>query len=241
MLKIAICDDELNELTQISDILCNYKTEKKAQFKCDVFSTAINLLDAMKRQAYDVVLLDVLMRGMNGIATAHEIRLFDPEVKIIFLTSSPEFAVESYAVNAHYYLLKPCTADKLFPLLDKIILEKERKDETLNIMQPSGLIRIPLGNIEFLEVYGKRLMFHLYDGNIKEIRGSISEYEDKLLYKDNFKKIHRSFIVNMEYIQTLNSRDLITYSRNTLPISRLLYNEVKEAYIRFLFKEKGVE
>lgn len=170
-----------------------------------------------------------------------ENRGFDPAVKIIFLTSSPEFAVESYAVNAHYYLLKPATADKLFPVLDRIFLEKYKTEKTISIMLASGLIRLPLDRIEFLEVYGKRLKFHFNDGSIKEIRGSISEYENKLLYHDGFIRVHRSFIINMEYIQTLNARDLTTLSGQTVPISRLLYSKVKEAYMQFLFAEKGVE
>ncbi len=178
---------------------------------------------------------------MSGLTAAHEIRGFDPAVKTIFLTSSPEFAVDSYAVNAHYYLLKPGTADKLFPILDRIFLEKDRRSEILSIMQPSGLMRLPIGRIEFLEVYGKRLMFHFDDGSVKEIRGSISEFEDKLLCKDSFLKVHRSFIVNMEYIQSFNARNLITYAGQTVPVSRLLHSQVKEEYMQFLFVEKVVE
>lgn len=241
MLKIAICDDELRELSRISDLLNQYKTEKNAVFKCNAFSSAFELLESMKRQEYDALLLDVLMPGMNGLTAAHEIRSFDPAIKIIFLTSSPEFAVESYAVNAHYYLLKPSTADKLFPILDRILLEKVKTEEILSIHQPSGLIRLPLSRVEFLEVYGKRLMFHFDDGSVTEIRGTISEFENKLLSKNNFFKVHRSFIVNMEYIKSLNTRDLTTLSGQTVPISRLLHNQAKEAYMRFLFAEKGVK
>jgi DNA-binding LytR/AlgR family response regulator len=241
MLKIAICDDDVKELSRISDLLSQYKTEKNTVLKYDAFSNAVELLESMKRQAYDVLLLDVLMPGMSGITAAHEIRGFDPTVKIVFLTSSPEFAVESYAVNAHYYLLKPAAPDKLFPMIDKIFLEKGRGAETLSIMQPSGLIRLPIGRIEFLEVQGKRLMFHFDDGSVKEIRGSISEFEEKLLCKGNFLKVHRSYIINMEYIQALNSRDLTTYAGQIVPISRLLYGQTKEAYMQFLFVEKGVQ
>lgn len=241
MLKIAICDDDVQELSRISDLLIQYKTEKNAAMKYDAFGAAVELLEAMKRQAYDVLLLDVLMPGMSGITAAHEIRGFDPAVKIVFLTSSPEFAVESYAVNAHYYLLKPGTTDKLFPILDRIFLEKDRTEEALSIVQPSGLIRLPIGRIEFLEVYGKRLMFHFDDGSVKEIRGSISEFEDKLLCKDSFLKVHRSFIINMEYVQSLNARDLTTLAGKTVPVSRLLHSQVKEVYMQFLFVEKGVE
>ncbi len=240
MLKIAICDDNVQELSRISGLLNQYKAEKNAVLKYDAFGAAIELLEAMKRQAYDVLILDVLMPGMDGLAAAHEIRGFDSAIKIIFLTSSPDFAVESYAVNAHYYLLKPATTDKLFPILDRIFLENNKKSDFLNIMQPSGLIRLHPGRIEFLEVCGKRLMFYFDDGSVREIRGSISAFEDKLLCRDNFIKVHRSFIVNMENIQSLNIRDITTYTGKSVPVSRLLYNQVKESYMNFLFLVKGV-
>jgi DNA-binding LytR/AlgR family response regulator len=241
MLKIAICDDDVQELSGISGLLRQYRTEKNTIIKCDAFSAAFEMLESMKRQDYDIVILDVMMPGLSGLDAAHEIRSFDPSVKIIFLTSSPEFAVESYSVNAYYYLLKPSAAVKLFPLLDRIIIEKDRSEETLSIMQSSSIIKLSIGKIEFLEVQGKKLIFHFCDRSIKEIRGSISEFEDKLLCRDNFIKVHRSFIVNMEYIQSFGTRELITYTGKTVLISRLLLNQMKEAYMQFLFKEKGIE
>lgn len=241
MLKIAICDDDLQELSRISNLLGQYRTGKNAALKYDVFSNAIELLEGMKQQDYDILLLDVFMPCINGIQVAREIREFNNTVKIIFLTSSPEFAVESYAVNAHYYLLKPGTADKLFPIIDKILLEINREEDALSIMLPSGLVRFPLRSIEFLEVYGKKLLFHLDDGSIKEIRGSLSEFEGQLLCRKEFTKVHRSYIVNMEYIQSLNAKELVTYTGQTVSVSRLLYSQVKEAYMQFLFVEKGLE
>jgi len=112
MLKIAICDDDLPELSIISGLLNRYKTEKNVAFMYDAFTNAIELLEAMKLHAYDILLLDVMMPGMSGLTAAHEIRSFDPAVRIIFLTSSPEYAVESYSVDAYYYMLKPGTPEK---------------------------------------------------------------------------------------------------------------------------------
>lgn len=240
MLKIAICDDDLRELSIISGYLNRYKTEKNAAFIYDAFTNAIELLEAMKRQVYDILLLDVLMPGMSGLTAAHEIRSFDPAVRIIFLTSSPEYAVESYAVDAYYYMLKPGTPDELFPILERIFLEKARAEETLSIMQPSGFMRLSLAKLEYVEVQGKKLMFHFSDASVRETRGSLSDFEGQLLCKDKFLKVHRSFIVNMEYIQMLSARELITYTGLTVPISRLLHEEVKETYMKFLFLEKGV-
>ncbi|MFA7636362.1 MAG: LytTR family DNA-binding domain-containing protein [Monoglobales bacterium] len=241
MLKIAVCDDNLHELSNISSMLKEYSTEKTFILKIDVFSTADSLLEAMKRNLYNVILLDIVMPGISGIQVAYEIRRFDSTVKIIFLSSSPEFAVESYEVDAHYYLLKPASKEKLFKILDKIFLEITQKDDSLSIMLPSGLVRVPLRRLEYLEVYGKKLLFHFEDGSIKEIRGSISEFEPKLVCRPEFVKVLRSYIVNMEHIESLEAKQIKTYAGHTVPVSRLLYNQVKDAYMQFLFLEKGVE
>lgn len=241
MLRMAICDDDLQELSRISNLLNQYHAEKEPAFKYDSFFNAIDLLEAMKRNAYHVLFLDVLMPGFNGIEAAREIRGFDEEVKIIFLTSSSEFAVESYSVEAHYYLLKPASVQKLFPILDRIFQDKKRTEDTLNIRSSSCIMCIPFNKIEFLEVFNKKLKFYLADGDIKEINGSLSDFEGDLLCREEFIKVHRSYIVNMNLTMSLDAKALTTCTKQEVPISRLLYGQVREAYMQYLFVEKGVK
>lgn len=238
MLKLAICDDDIRELSHISNLINKYQNEKNYPLKYETFSNVIGLLENMNRCTFDILLLDILMPGINGMKAAHKIREFDNEIKIIFLTSSPEFAVESYAVGAYYYLVKPGTEDKLFPLLDKLIFEAQKAEEALHIKSSSGITRIPLNRLEFLEVMNKRLFFHLADGSVKEIHGSLSDFETQLVCRDEFIKVHRSYIVNMNYIQEINSKELITYTKHRVPTSRLLSEKVRQAYMEYLFLEK---
>lgn len=240
MLRIAICDDDLQELVRISKLIGRYQDKKKIALQYEIFSSAMELLETMQKGIYDVLLLDVLMPGLNGMQAAHEIRTFDNEIKIIFLTSSPEYAIESYSVNAYYYFIKPATVEKLFPILDRLILDMRRLEETLPIRTSSGMMRIPFCRLEFLEIISKKLFFHLTDGSIKEISGTLSEFETELLCHVEFIKVHRSYIVNMGCIQELGSKELITYSGQSIPISRLLYGQVRKAYMENLFAEKGV-
>ncbi|MEL1135690.1 LytTR family DNA-binding domain-containing protein [Desulfitobacterium sp. THU1] len=239
MLRIAICDDDVQELTRLTNLVKKYQAEKKASMKYVTFSNAIELLETMRNDIYDVLLLDILMPGLNGMEAAHEIREFDSGVKIIFLTSSPEFAIESYAVDAFYYLLKPCAPEKLFPVLDSFFLDSQKKEAALHIKAASGMVRIPFSKLEFLEVINKKLYFHITDGSVKEFYGSLSDFEPELLSREEFIKVHRSCIVNMGYIQELNTSELITCAQQSAPISRLLYGKVREAYMQYLFVEKG--
>lgn len=195
----------------------------------------------MKGYSYQVLFLDVLMPGFNGMEAAREIRRFDGEVKIIFLTSSREFAVESYGVDAFYYMLKPGTEQKLFPLLDKIFLDAQRGEEALPIKTSSGFTRIPYSKIEYVEVFNKKVRFQLADGTTKEVNGSLGDFEGQLLFREEFIKVHRSYIVNMVSVTSLNQKELTTCAGRAVPISRLLAAPVREAYMQFLFVEKGVK
>ncbi len=241
VLKIAICDDDVHELTRLTNLLRKYQEERKSTLKYVTFSNAIELLHSVRKDNFDVLLMDILMPGFNGMQAAHEIREFNNKVKIIFLTSSPEFAVESYAVDAYYYLLKPCAGEKLFPVLDSFFLDSQKEEAALHIKTASGVLRIPFSRLEFLEVINKKLYFHLTDGSVKEIYGSLAEFEPQLLNREEFIKVHRSCIVNMSCIQELNAQELITYAKQSAPVSRLLYGKVREAYMQYLFVEKGVK
>lgn len=100
MLKIAFCDDDLSVLAQLRDLLEQYRVERAQELDCAAFHSPLELLAEIERGVrYDILLLDVVMPGENGIDAAAEIRRYDENVKIIFLTSSSEYAVQSYGVS----------------------------------------------------------------------------------------------------------------------------------------------
>lgn len=238
MLKIAVCDDEPAELAHVTALLERYQARNHIPGHIDTFHNAIDLMDALGRESYALLLLDILMPGFTGLQAAREIRSFDSETKIIFLTSSPEYAVESYRVDAFYYLLKPVGEGELFPILDRLLRELRRGEESLLLTLPSGLLRLPLSRLEVLEVNSKRLLFHLSDGSIREVRGTLTEYEPKLLKSEAFVKVHRSYLVNMDCILQLKANELITCSGKNVPISRLVSGQVRKAYLDYLFSKE---
>lgn len=100
MLKIAFCDDDIAVLAQLRDLLEQYRVERAQELDCAAFHSPLDLLAEIERGVrYDILLLDVVMPGENGIDAAAEIRRYDENVKIIFLTSSSEYAVQSYGVS----------------------------------------------------------------------------------------------------------------------------------------------
>lgn len=240
-MKIAVCDDDSQELARISSIIETYLLKKKFSLIYKTFHNATELLATISSSDYDIVFLDILMPGISGMEAAYEIRGLDTEVKIVFLTFSPEFAVESYAVKSYDYILKPVSKDKLFSILDAVIAEEQKPLEGLTVKTQSGMARILFSRLAFVEVMNKKLYFNLADGSVREAPSPLADFEEQLLSRSEFVKVHRSYIVNLWQVSELGAKELITHAGKTVPISRLLYGKVREAYMKHLFLEKGVE
>lgn len=108
MIKVAFCDDDMSVLDEIERLLDQYCEKQNREIRYASFQNSLELLaEIEKGMCFDVLFLDVIMPGMDGIHVAKEIRQYDNAVKIIFLTSSDEFAVQSYTVDAYFYQMKP--------------------------------------------------------------------------------------------------------------------------------------
>lgn len=240
-MRIAVCDDNIQELNRLSKLLNDYREKTKAGFTYITYSDGASLLEDVRKGGFDFLLLDVMMPLVNGMEIAHDVRAFDGNIKIGFLTSSPEFAVESYSVEAFAYLLKPATADNLFPVLDKLFRLAQKPEDGLSVKFQNGVANIPFFKLAYVEVMNRLLCFHLTDGSIRELAAPLSNYEGVLLQRPEFMRVHRAFIVNLWQIQELRSEDILTYTGSVVPVSRRLFAQVRKAYMDQLFAEKGVK
>lgn len=241
MLNIAVCDDNNAELSNLLAIINDYKALHKGNhlIEATAYHNALDLITAMERgQPFDLVLLDILMPCMTGMEAAKEIRQFNQDVKIVFTSASPEFAVESYSVSAYYYVLKPIRRELLFNLLGKVISEAEaRKGLSLLVKSKEGLIRLYVSRLEFAEVIGRTIYFHLTDGSVIEADGAMSGLEKELLIHPFFKKPHRSYIINVHHIDTLGQREIKMQSLAIVPVAKANFRSVKASYIACAFEE----
>lgn len=235
---IAVCDDQLEELTALTDLLNAWQAERNVPLRYKTFRSAGDLLDAAERERFTLYLLDVMMPGIDGMAAAREIRCFDAAADIVFLTSSPGFAYESYGVRALEYLLKPISSKLLFPVLDQLALREQRPQDGLTLKAGATLVRVPFSQLAYVEVSGKHLFFHITDGQVREVVGSLKDYEPLLLARPEFMRIHRSYIVNMLQIDELSPAGVHTFSGMSLPVSRLLYPQLQKDYMQLLFAER---
>ena len=235
---IALCDDQQEELDTLTALLSRWQAERHAPLHYHAFHSAAELLDAAAKEPFTLYLLDVMMPGTDGLAAAREIRSFNDAADIVFLTSSPGFAYESYSVHALDYILKPIRQETLFPLLDRLILREQKPQEGLTLKSGSTLIRVLFSQLTYAEVIGKHLYFNLTDGSVREVYGTLKEYESILLSRPEFMQIHRSYIVNMLQVETLSQTAALTFSGKSLPVSRLLYPRLQQEYMKLLFSQR---
>ncbi len=242
-MRIAICDDQAREREMLAANLTQYKTERNADLSWMLFSGAVELTQAIHTgQRFDLILLDILMPGMDGMAAAKEIRETDKSAAIVFLTVSPDFALDSYSVRARHYLIKPVSRKALFTLLDEITSEQsEEAAQTFTINTKAGLQKLRFDRLEYCEIFGRTILYHMTSGAVIESGGNMGELEGRLLGQPGFIKPHRSYLVNMAYIVGINSRDYVIemQSMKQIPIPKARCGEVRECVRIYLDKKEG--
>lgn len=242
MIKAACCDDDPNALKEIGILFERYAGMRGQEIMYTMFNSPLEMLEEIgKGTRWDIIFLDVLMPGQNGIDVAKEIRQCDTDVKIIFLTSSAEFAVDSYTVDAYYYQMKPICEEHFFKLLDSVaaVCERERQDSLL-LFAKSGIRRIELERLEYCEVMGRTLLFHMESGDVFESLGGMGELCKKLLPYGNFLRPHRSYLVNMGHIKSISYKTIVMNSGINVPIPHGKYSAIKETYLTYVTTRKRV-
>lgn len=244
MYRIAFCDDDKAVLNELTFLLEKYRQEKQIQIECAVYNSPFDLtyeFERRKERPFDILFLDVLLPGQNGISVAKEIRKRNKEIKIIFLTSSSEFAVQSYAVNAFYYQMKPIFEESFFALMDSVLKEcAKNQTPSLLLNCKSGITRIKLCDLEYCEVKGRTLNFHLHGGTVLQSNGRMDNLWQSICEQKQFARPHRSFIVNMDFIQNISSSSITLTSLERIPIPRGKFTEMKNQYLDFAFQERAV-
>ena len=211
-MQLIFCDDTQTELELLKQCSERYAAKRNVPLQCRYVQSGKELIDIYTPGCCDAVFLDIIMPESNGISVAKAIRNIDKNVKILFLTHSPEFALDSYEVKAFDYILKSKLSERFFEVLDEIAASEPKRTDDLFIKTHTGAARLPFNTISYVEVQQKKLYFHLTDGTVREINASLKEYEDRLLSYYGFQKVHRSYIVNLDSMMELTAKDFITCS-----------------------------
>ena len=236
-MNILICDDIKAEADKLAGLLADSGFEVNTA----VFAKGSDALEHIRSGAVvDVCFLDIILNpvppsasrcpDMSGVELAEILRAEKYSGEIVFLTTSNEYAAESYQVEAFSYLIKPPTPEVVLKTLRK--LEQSKKDgDTAGIsVKTEGSIRFVLfRDISHIEVINHNIYFRLTDGTELVARATLAEVASKLLADRRFIQCHRSYIVNMDDISRVQGGDdFITHSGASVPISRNCPGAVKQ-------------
>lgn len=186
------------------------------------------LFEYEEDKAYDILLLDVEMKNINGIELAKRIRKDNNRAEIIFITSHFEFVGEGYEVDALHYLIKPISAEKLTQVLTKAAEKISVEPPSVVISCEGETVKLYEADIRYVESFLHYIVIHTKDKEYK-IKENISVFENRV--SDDFYRVHRSYLVSLKHITRI-SRTSVNIGNTELPLSRGKYDDINRAFIQ---------
>lgn len=241
MYRVAICDDEGKQRELVKSILIALSIKTNIEFEIELFNSGEQLVSHYERSEtpFHILILDVEMGGINGIQTARRIRSLNHfDEQIVFLTSYPEYMVESFDVITFQYLIKPIAPRILEEKIIKLCQYFQALDKKFMVIK-SGYEEVVLkyDDIIGIEVAKsltvKSKLSVITSTQIYESKGIIADYASAL--KDsNFLQIHRSIIINLLHVKKFASGSVLMSNGMEFPIGRSKIKEVKDFYTKFM-------
>ena len=217
MIHLAIVDDDEKSRKKISDYAERYQEEFQEKIKITTFCVGADIAEDYKAE-YDIIILDIQMRFMDGMRAAEMIRTMDSEVILIFITNMAQYALKGYEVQAMNYLLKPVTYFAFSQELQKAIgYIKERKKKYFFIRIENGTLRLDAENILYLESKKHQIIIHTMKESYST-RDSMKNLEQTLsMY--HFVRCNNCYLVNLAYVEGVVQNNVVV-AGDELQISR---------------------
>lgn len=226
--NIAVCDDCQPDTAYVASLVKEWAAISGNHIVMKEFQSAEEFLFHYEDdKKYDILLLDIEMKQMNGVELAKKIRMGDREVQIIFISGYHDYIGDGYDVEALHYILKPVQKEKLFAVLNRACEKLKKNEAALFLELPDGMERIPLYEIRYIEVRSNYVTVHgTKDYTIKATLASVESELD-----ERFFKVGRSFVVNMNYIRKISKKEVSLEGDIFVPLSRGYYQPLNRAFI----------
>lgn len=230
MIKIAIVEDEQLYAKQLHEYLRKYEKENGEAIEVTIYSDGDQIVEKYQSQ-YDIILMDIEMKFMDGMSAAEEIRKIDTEVVIIFITNMNQYAIRGYAVDALDYVLKPVSYFALSQRLNRAIGRmRKRESKMIMVNMKGGIVRLNIANIYYIESQGHTLILHTILGDY-ETSGTMKEMESKLLGM-NFCRGNKGYLINLQHVDGISDGCAIVKDEKLI-LSRARKKEFMEALTKY--------
>ncbi len=230
-MRIAICDDCDKDREAVGGIL----RKEKPEWKITCFESGEDLLEAFEDGGlYDLIFLDIYMKWMDGMETARALRAKGLHTALVFLTTSSDFAVASYDVNALSYLLKPVEHIKMQELLRKF--EENYRPKQICIGNRLYIVR----DILYFESQDKKVNIYFKDNTHATLTAKLGDVEQQLV-GGSFLRCHRSFIVHMDAVSRVDGGAFVLSTGARIPMRQQDIAKLTQQYFRYVIGKRGAQ
>lgn len=237
MLSIAVCDDEIIECAGMAEKIRGTLEEMKVPCFLRQFNSGEELLQS--EEDFDIVFLDIMMDGLDGMKTAKRIRKKASCRLLVFISASREYVFDAYDVEAFWYLVKPVERAKLKQVLKKAVLKTEAASpDFILVNKGRQKQKIFLRDILYFEIMGRLIDIHK-TGGISDYYGKISILEEELREKGFF-RCHKSYLVHLKYVKGYNRQEAVLDNGEKIPVSKRRYEEFCKALLSYMKKSGGI-
>lgn len=234
-MNIAICDDNPKIIGQIETLLLSFFEHDLNQFNYEAFLSGESLVDHLTKEesSFQIYLLDVEMKSLDGFEVARFIRERDQQAIIIFITSHVEWMPEAFEVNAFHYLIKPIDELKVKQVLTKAMEQLSLRKMILQFTIQKKVYTVYLGEVEYFESMKRKMIIHLKNGEEYEYYGTMREVIDKVSTQ-LFTQVHHSFVINLDYVQMKSGETIVLQSGREIAIMKKFHQSFQSAYRKYV-------
>ena len=231
-MKIAIVDDNRQEVEILKKYIQGWSDQNGMQTSVILFDSGEAFTAEDDKNRFDIVFMDIIMDGQNGIETARALRRSSIDTLLVFITSSSEFMAQAFPCHAFDYVVKPYTKERIIQVLDEARAALRKRGDVIDISGNKFLfdeILYIYSDLNYCDIYTK--------SSLRKVRISFNELSQVLLSYPSFFIAGRGVIVNFENISHISEQECVTVSGDRVPVSRRRIRETKQAFYDWQFKK----
>ncbi|BBM17049.1 LytR/AlgR family response regulator transcription factor [Enterococcus malodoratus] len=234
-MNIAICDDDHRMSGQVEELVDQVFHGETGKYNTEVFFSGDALLDFLEQQPnfFHMYLLDIEMAGTDGLKTAAQIRETDPDAVIIFMTSHSELMSEAFEVLAFQFIVKPFETEKALGILSSAVRYLQKRKGVFQFVAQKKIYTFFLSQISYIESSGRKIFLHTTEGETYEYYGTLKDAREQV-QGILFAQIHNSIIINLEYLNTVESNSVYLKAGEKLPISKKFHASFHQQFQQFV-------
>ena len=234
-MKIAIVDDEKIYTDKIAYLCHDFETQNGASIETSCFVSGKAFLDSFQAGVYQVVFMDIIMEGINGIETAHRLREKDHDCFLVFLTSTGDFMPEAFSFHAYDYIVKPFTRQRVFQLLLDVKKHLPELPPYIEIISNRQSISLLLSDIISVISNAHYLNIHTKDGRDFRSRMTLGTFLHLTKNAPCFLSVNRGILVNADYVDTIDKKSCIMTDGTSFPIRVRDSKKIKTDLLQYHF------